>query len=654
MEVEVVDWRQNCHERLEILKNKQFPIFQDVSASQDGMTLQQRLPEEVNILSFELYKAIENENADMFIDELEKVSARKKLPLSDIFEQVTLAGDSMLHVASDMGKGRITELILHHFPNLLNKRNIRGDTPLHVAARSNKNLRLVKVILTQYANDKSRYELEDELTRLTNEYGNTALHEAVYSKDPAVVTELLNADGAVINHSNKSGRLPLHLAIEIGNVKICRLLLKTPFPVNDSFHQCHPLHTVIIKRNLALIRIILANRPELISLRDEDGETALHFAAYVGFVECAQILLKSSALTGMEQNKKGNLPIHLACEKGRVEVVKELLQQEWPSPKVCLNQKGQNILHIAAKNGKANLLKYLLRNKKIEPFTINEKDKNGNTPLHLAAKNLFPEVLFVMTGDERVKLNYVNNDGLTALDIVWFHLSLRATPRELSYWTLRKSGASCSMRAYKLHRSRSESPQIGIKYDQQTVNIYLIVSTLLVTVTFSAAFSVPGGVYSSDDPNPHNRGMAVLANKKLFKMFTIFNTIAMYCSTIGSMMFLWERLGDDRVAQVAFDYAMLFMCFGVMSVALAFAFAVCLTVSNDSFLAIVITVLAISFISIIISMGVIAFYPYRVRNPLVRRVNRFLIWFSCKFCQYTDRPKKLDTRERNKDAEKNE
>ncbi|XLS50533.1 hypothetical protein HN51_011210, partial [Arachis hypogaea] len=613
------------------------------------------LPEEENFLSFELYKAIENGNADMFIDELEKVSAKKKLPLPDIFEQVTLAGDSMLHVASDMGKGRITELILHHFPKLLNKRNIRGDTPLHVAARSNKNLRLVKVILTQYANDKSRYELEDELTRLTNEYGNTALHEAVYSKDPAVVTELLNADEAVINHSNKSGRLPLHLAIEIGNVEICRLLLKTPFPANNSFHQCHLLHTVIIKGNLALIRIILASRPELISLRDEDGETALHLAAHVGFVECVQILLKSSALTGMEQNKKGNLPIHLACEKGRVEVVKELLQQEWPSPKVCLNQKGQNILHIAAKNGKANLLKYLLRNKKIEPFTINEKDKNGNTPLHLAAKNLFPEVLFVMTGDERVKLNYVNNDGLTALDIVLFHLSLRETPREkLSYWTLGKSGASCSMRAYKLYRSRSESPQIGMKYDQQTVNIFLIVSTLLVTITFSAAFSVPGGVYSSDDPNPHNRGMAVLADKKLFKVFTIFNTIAMYCSAIGSMMFLWERLGDDRLAEMAINCATLFMCFGVTSVALAFAFAVCLTVSNDSFLAIVITVLAIFFISIIISIGVVACFPYRGRNPLVRRVNRFLIWFSCKFCQYTDRPKKLDARERNKDAEKNE
>ncbi|MED6218504.1 hypothetical protein PIB30_027159 [Stylosanthes scabra] len=658
MEVEEVDWRNKCHERLEMLKIKQFPIAQDGSAPQDGMAFQQKLAIHENFLSFNLYKAIENGNIDKFIDELENASAKKNLPLSHILEQVTLAGESMLHVASFLGKEHITELILYHFPKLLNKRNIKGDTALHVAARS-KNRVVVKAILTQYANDKSIYELEDELTRMTNEFGNTALHEAVIGKDLGVVEELLKADELAINHPNKSGRLPLHLAIETGNVEIHRLLLQTPFPVNDSCHQWHgnsPLHMAIIKGDLALLRVILSSRPELVYFRDELGGTVLHFAAHIGYVECVQILLKSSALTGMERDKKGNFPIHLACEKGHLKVVKELLQEEWPHPKVYLNQKGQNILHIAAKNGKAKLVKYLLRNKKIDQFTINEKDKNGNTPLHLAAKNIFPEVLFVMSGDKRVILNYVNNDGLNALDIVAIYCSLSLTPREkLSYWTLRKAGALPSMLTYhKFYRSRLESLPKGMKHDQQTVNIYLIVTALLVTVTFSAAFSVPGGVYGPDDPNPHNRGTAVLANKILFKMFTIFNTIAMYSSTIGSVMFLWERLGDDRVAEVAFGYATFCMCLGVLSVALAFAAAVGLTTSNDSFLAIVITVLAIFFISIIISIGVVAYFPYKGRNPLVIRVNRFLIWISCKFCRYTDKPKKLDTRERNMDAEKNE
>ncbi|PWG68496.1 hypothetical protein DF186_25025, partial [Enterococcus hirae] len=54
------------------------------------------------------------------------------------------------------------------------------------------------------------------------------------------------------------------------------------------------------------------------------------------------------------------------------------------------------------------------------------------------------------------------------------------------------------------------------------------------------AFSVLGGVYSSDDSNSYNRGMVVLADKKLFKVFMIFNIIVMYCFVIGSMMFLWE------------------------------------------------------------------------------------------------------------------
>ena len=117
-----------------------------------------------------------------FVMVLKQQSEEDKLRLSDVFDKVTIAGDSLLDVAADLGKEMIVGRICDLFPLLLIRRNVRGDTPLHVAARSKK-YETVKLILSQYATKQSTYdEMKDkEITRETNECGDTPLHEAVYS-----------------------------------------------------------------------------------------------------------------------------------------------------------------------------------------------------------------------------------------------------------------------------------------------------------------------------------------------------------------------------------------------------------------------------------------------------------------------------------------
>lgn len=182
--------------------------------------------------------------------------------------------------------------------------------------------------------------------------------------------------------------------------------------------KCFPfiiLYTISIA---VVLKEILARRLELIYLRDEDGGTPLHYAASIGYVEGVCILLDTTTQIALERNKKGLLPIHLACKKGRVKVVKELLQQKCPNSRVLLNQKGQNILHVAAKAGENSVVKYLLRHKKIDHAIINGKDVNGNTPLHLAARNVFIENLYSLSRDKRINVKLVNNEGLAALDTI--------------------------------------------------------------------------------------------------------------------------------------------------------------------------------------------------------------------------------------------
>ena len=118
----------------------------------------------------------------------------------------------------------------------------------------------------------------------------------------------------------------------------------------------------------------------------------------------------------LERSTSGDFPIHIACKKGHIKVVKELLEQEWPNPIELLNKEGQNILHVAAKSGEYTVVKTILECSKLEEL-LNAEDKNGNTALHLASMNLHAVVLCSLTWDKRVDLKRKNKNGLTAIDI---------------------------------------------------------------------------------------------------------------------------------------------------------------------------------------------------------------------------------------------
>ena len=199
----------------------------------------------------------------MFVDKLEEIFVERKLSLSIILDQVTPhTGDSLLHVAAYFGAEEIGELIAYHFPELLTKRNVKGDTPLHVAARA-KNPNVVKMILSVKLPSTSEgvnllKNEDNELTRLKNEYGNTALHEAVYTNHFETASHLFEADKAVAHHLNKSGKSALYIAVINSNREILFLLLSAPFVDRPLSHGISPLHAAISKRDSGVYYIFHA------------------------------------------------------------------------------------------------------------------------------------------------------------------------------------------------------------------------------------------------------------------------------------------------------------------------------------------------------------------------------------------------------------
>ncbi|KAH7842291.1 hypothetical protein Vadar_003661 [Vaccinium darrowii] len=83
---------------------------------------------------------------------------------------------------------------------------------------------------------------------------------------------------------------------------------------------------------------------------------------------------------------------------------------------------------------------------------------------------------------------------------------------------------------------------------EPVINTMSLVATLITTVTFAAAFTMPGGF----DASPADLGVAVLVKKAALQTFILSDTIAMCCSITVVFLLLWALiLGNNAVWTLA-------------------------------------------------------------------------------------------------------
>ncbi|KAJ6389055.1 hypothetical protein OIU77_027415 [Salix suchowensis] len=363
----------------------------------------------ISMIDSQFYKCVRRDNIEDFKS---RVLLQKHL----IEKLVTPCGNTLLHVAVSYGSDEIIAYLTKEFPVLITTQNSQEDTVLHLAAREGK---AEEDTVPSHA-IKSLVESNPSVVRMTNEKGNTPLHEAVIKGNGELAIFLASKDPEVAYYNNKNGRSPLYLAVENGNKKgILDDLLKSKREDGDALPKGKsPVHAAIERRDIGILKKIVEAKPELLRLTDEELGNSLHYASSIGFLEGVQFLLDKFLNGAYERNSEGNYPIHIACKNDYVDVVKEYLDI-FPYPKEFLNKKGQNILHVAAKYGNCNVISYILKQdpKLVEPL-VNATDKFGNTPLHLAACFGRPMASFLLVRDNRVERFIVNNENWTPYDLV--------------------------------------------------------------------------------------------------------------------------------------------------------------------------------------------------------------------------------------------
>nr|WP_306671529.1 ankyrin repeat domain-containing protein [Endozoicomonas sp. ONNA2] len=302
-------------------------------------------------------------------------------------------GLTALHIAAHEGRTETVEVLLRADGIEVNEVDNTGATPLHRAAK-NGNAECMGLLIKENADVDA-----------ADDFGNTPVHYAAMNKYSGCIFILFN-DKADMHKPNHEGKTPFDLAIDNG-FKWFKLLQGSGGLKSSSKEMLeHLCNAAYCGKARALKKLIFKAEADIIDKKSErDGKMALHHAAEGGSVECVKILLGNGAEINAV-DRYGNTPLQIAAHSGHKEIIALLIQRR--ADTACVDKDGRTLLHIIAARDEITWLDLFDTTKQ-----INSPDKNGNTPLHIAARNGFNELLEKLVDIEGADITVQNKAGET-------------------------------------------------------------------------------------------------------------------------------------------------------------------------------------------------------------------------------------------------
>ena len=207
-------------------------------------------------------------------------------------------------------------------------------------------------------------------------------------------------------------------------------LIVTPIPGTYCFLHVRNLQQLLprVSKGYLCFAVSTEGVVELanVDISDVMGRTSLHLAALGGHAQCLELLIRRSGALNAKDNY-GQTPLHSACETGKRNCVRVRMHKvQAITSKLLVNYKASSQNHYSPQKERGKCgskvdrkfhnfyFQVLLNETEVDP---NLTDAHGNAPLHIVCKNGNTKLARMFLDLRVIDIDSKNKDGDTPLHL---------------------------------------------------------------------------------------------------------------------------------------------------------------------------------------------------------------------------------------------
>ena len=341
-------------------------------------------------------------------------------------------GETPLHKATRLNKWENVEILIKIGSNINEiSENNSKSTPLHLATLAGA-VNIIKVLINRKA-DLNMKEgngftplhlsvLNSELPvqdcpldseKTSNEKADFSMKESKKAMNPALDFLLDPGNAIDVNIPTNEGLNALHLSVIAKKTNSAKKMISCHrFDLNFKDANGEAIiHKAIVYDQPELVKLLIQEGVPVNQRNERNGNSLFHLAVMHSKNEALSYLLKySSKQEYNEKNNMGLTPLHYAIKKNDVIIVENLLKKK--DIELIDKITGYSILQFAIISHSRQIIEFLVQNAKTR---LVWKDKEGLPVLHLSIRSDCSIDIQKLLIDFGVDLNERDNNGWTPL-----------------------------------------------------------------------------------------------------------------------------------------------------------------------------------------------------------------------------------------------
>ena len=314
-------------------------------------------------------------------------------------------GETILYQTCEQGQLELTQYLVETYPDVLTIRYKKGRSPFLVAGFSG-SVELVKYLVFKGC---------DVLDKDSNRH--SVLYKACNEGWLTLVQYLVETYPDLLKIRYKEGISPILVAGLSGSVELVQYLISKGC---DKFDKDSLGRTVLHKAcqegKLELVQYLVENYPDMLTIRDKEGQSPLLVIGYSGSVELVKYLIsKGFAVYDKDNDGRNLLQLQIACYNGKLELVQYLVES-YPDMLTIRDNSGKSPFLKAGFSGSVELVKYLI-SRGCNRFEI---DNRGWTILHFACQEGKLELVQYLVENYQDMLTIRNKIGQSPFIVTGF------------------------------------------------------------------------------------------------------------------------------------------------------------------------------------------------------------------------------------------